>query len=703
MNKRLHGRQPPKRHRQTEAGAALLLVLLILVLFALTTTVHYFHDNALAEHNSRQQIDQRVLAHAREALIGSALTYRDTHPSENFGYLRCPDIANEKGEAAAPCGARDTSSLGRLPWKTLGIPVLRDHAGECLWYAVSGRAKNNPKTTQFNWDTTGQFIVRDHSGTILAGTQPHERPLALLFSPGFAIGTQTRPRPSPNSGTPSECAGNPLASAYLESLTTLDDAITPITLSTTTAQNNDRISWLTSDDIFRPLMQHPDFRLAIDTLLDDFSACLGNWKMAQLPPTSATQKGLLNAAMLCSPAALEKENNFRNNWEDQLLYTRPPASATAQIDGSIHDNCAAVLLFGGLRTTWQSRADSIEQNDPAMYLEGNNAARFPASGLYTGNRSFSASTPERELLRCIRSLPEEMQQVSFVDKLDEFLVVGDGLNKKKERPAAPADPATPSGKSSISFIGNTSAASCLWYPQPLPLAGRAWRIYYTFRFEFSDTHATSTNPATADRGKGFTLQLVRGDLGAPENCGSLADMGILNSADPRGAPSLLIETDVHRDTEHNDPAGNHSAILLDGTLSHETTLGSLCTAQVTGCRHTPASKFEDSPMATHNQRVEIRTGCNSSCSSCDPATHGSSDRSHALIQVWIDCQQCLSVRNPLVTAQAPSLARCVVLPTELGTAYVGFTGGFLPPAPGQPTNSAPRQGVSIGNFYLGIE
>lgn len=700
------------QHRQAESGAALLAMLLILTLFSVTYAVRFFHGTELAEHNARQRIDHAALNHAKEALIGSAIAYRDTHPDEVFGYLRCPDLTNEKGEAAAPCGARDISSLGRLPWKTLGLPALRDHAGECLWYAVSGRAKNNPKTTIFNWDTTGQFIVRDAAGNILAGASPHERPLALILAPGFVTGSQSRPEPSPPPDPPSECGGSAWASSYLESLASPNGDITPITLGASKTQttpaaagsNNDAAAWITSDDLFRRIMQRRDFGSDIDGLLDDFAACLGNWKHADLPAASATAKGLLDAATLCPPAALDRENNVRSNWEEQLLYAKPAIAAKMQSDGAIHDGCDAILLFGGMRTAQQSRTDDSEKNNPAMYLEDGNAALFPGSGLYIGGHGFAPNAPSRDLLRCIRSLPPHMQQISLAGNLDEFLVIGAGLDKKKDRPVTPANPATRSGKSGVAFSGSDAlAAGCLWYPQQLPLAGRRWRIYYSFRFELSDTYATTASKTAPDRGKGFTLQLVRGDRGAPDNCGPLSGMGVLDAADPRGVPSVLIETDVHQDGAHNDPAGNHSAILLDGNLTHDTTPDTLCDASVSGCRHTPASRFEDSPMATHNQRIEIHTGCDGNCSNCDPAAHGSSGRAHARIRMWIDCRQCFGIQADLPASQPASLARCIALPAKLETAYFGFTGGFLPPPAGSPGNSAPRQGVSIGNFYLGIE
>ena len=73
-----------------------------------------------------------------------------------------------------------------------GLPPLRDSSGECLWYAVSGRAKNDNKADVYNWDTPGQFIVQTPSGQVLAGATPHARPLAVIFSAGRPINGQNR-------------------------------------------------------------------------------------------------------------------------------------------------------------------------------------------------------------------------------------------------------------------------------------------------------------------------------------------------------------------------------------------------------------------------------------------------------------------------------------------------------------------------------
>jgi hypothetical protein len=91
--------------------------------------------------------------------------------------------------------------IGRLPWKTLGIPDLRDGDGERLWYAVSNNFKNNSRTTCtamapeattcLNSDTRGTITIRNAVGTIVYdATNPDPASsgvIAVVFSVGAVL------------------------------------------------------------------------------------------------------------------------------------------------------------------------------------------------------------------------------------------------------------------------------------------------------------------------------------------------------------------------------------------------------------------------------------------------------------------------------------------------------------------------------------
>ena len=117
------------------------------------------------------------------------------------GYLPCPDLDND-GWAEATCGSQNGDSgqaerLGRLPWKTLGLPDLRDGYGERLWYAVSSKYKGllNCAVSRACLDMTpeaalGTISVRDTAGALLHdGTLGDARragggALAVVIAPG---------------------------------------------------------------------------------------------------------------------------------------------------------------------------------------------------------------------------------------------------------------------------------------------------------------------------------------------------------------------------------------------------------------------------------------------------------------------------------------------------------------------------------------
>lgn len=682
-----------------QRGAALMTILLIVGVL-----VAFFAVRALNGANAeRDKVTAAALAQAKDALIGFAVTYRENaplHADQVFGYLPCPDIDLNDGVSDS-CGVAEVTRVGRLPWRTLGIPPLRDSAGECLWYAVSGRAKDNPMWTQFNWDATGQFIVVDADGVNLAGATAHNRPFAVVFAPRAVVGAQARVAPSATA----LCGGADLvipamAANYIESVvSTVAGATSTVTLSTLASArlgaNNDQGSWVTGGEVFDRVKRRKDFGDDINTMLDDLEVCLGS-KGGVLPAASATDKGMtaINADIACASVGALK-GNVRANWQENLLYARP---------GSVTTNtglkaCNAVLLFGGERAAGQSRDTPFARTDaatsPANYLEGSNATRFgavgsPPSGPFDmsgGTGSYSASASSRDLVRCITTTPPVIS--SFANNFAGFVTVGVGVTTT----------VTPGNQSLTIADAPGVGGGCFWSPILTPLAGRVIRAYYDYQFTFADPFALTS--VGADRGNGFSFQMVTGQFAAPPNtCGTEANMGVLGAADVWGADSIIFETDVHRDVARADPVENHSAILLDGFLDHApaspgATINAACDGTATGCRHSLANEFEESPLQAHNQRIEIHTGCNAACTLCNPSAH-LAPNNYARVTAWIDCTDCKDTATDInrVTT-VPTIQRCVVINPVLNTVYFGFTGGFR--------SGASQQGVTLTNLYVRSE
>lgn len=245
-----------------QRGSALLAILIMIGIFA-TLLVGALKSNPQI---GRDAITADARSKAKDALIGYAVVY----PEQNLvsgkpvyvpGHLPCPDMGTgTEGIEASSCGANGVSAIGRLPWKTLGLPPLRDGAGECLWYAVSGTFKSGTKPDLLNWDSDGQFrIMAENGATVIAGTDAANfdgtHPVAVIFSAGAPLSGQNRATAA--SGV-SECGGNYTAANYLETLAGINNAAVSATANAITqfitgkpsSTFNDRLVYITPDDIF---------------------------------------------------------------------------------------------------------------------------------------------------------------------------------------------------------------------------------------------------------------------------------------------------------------------------------------------------------------------------------------------------------------------------------------------------------------------
>jgi type II secretory pathway pseudopilin PulG len=177
-----------------QRGSVLLLVLLLVLGLACAWLALAWPP---ATHAARDAVTERALAQAREALIAYAVD-RPITSTVGPGYLPCPDLDND-GWAESTCGSLDGASgqaarLGRLPWKTLGLPDLRDGAGERLWYAVSTKYKGllNCAASAGCLDMTpgqalGTLTLRAPSGSVVHDGRAASGAVALVIAPGAPL------------------------------------------------------------------------------------------------------------------------------------------------------------------------------------------------------------------------------------------------------------------------------------------------------------------------------------------------------------------------------------------------------------------------------------------------------------------------------------------------------------------------------------
>ena len=200
--------------RRSQQGMALFLLLIL----GLTIGASLFLStwNRSAPRLAQEKASQLSLLQAKQALIAYAVS---VYPAGDVrpGDLPCPDTNND-GKKENTCGNASGSSgqaarLGRLPWRSLGLPDLRDGSGERLWYAVSNNFKENSRHLPLNSDTTGSIRVVDSGGNLIPDV------IAVIFAPGPPL--QRLNAGAVQNRTP---AGENVAANYLDETSTEDNA-----------------------------------------------------------------------------------------------------------------------------------------------------------------------------------------------------------------------------------------------------------------------------------------------------------------------------------------------------------------------------------------------------------------------------------------------------------------------------------------------
>ncbi|MDR1064451.1 MAG: hypothetical protein LBL48_11090 [Azoarcus sp.] len=411
----------PRRAR----GGALLAIVILLLLAASATLAaarHLLHQSGRrAEAHSAA-----TLAEARAALLGYAIGYPELHPGQRPGYLPCPDNANTGSAPGVACHARGLGAFGRFPYRTLGLPIPADGRGQCLWYAVSGSFKHNPKALTLNWDSPGQFEIVDTAGRTLGG-EGHSA-VAVLIAPGPPLPGQERPPAAATMGA-QRCPGSDNPAADLPAF--LDRAYGSgfaegivITHGLPGSNANDIVAWLTVDDIFNALRLRPDFPALIDTALDAAATALQTWLddpglIAAHAETIIGDRAHGRFPGAAASGVAPEAADIHDNWRDQLRFvacTGETACLTATLADSATSNasavaeaCRAIVLFGGERLrgdTPQRRRTDTERADPAQYLEGENLASYTAgAGGYNGFRHYTIidrrQPASEDIVRCI--------------------------------------------------------------------------------------------------------------------------------------------------------------------------------------------------------------------------------------------------------------------------------------------------------------
>lgn len=404
-----------------QRGAALLLTMLLILVAV--TAILVSRLAALQGGGSAAAHTSSVLAEAREALLAYAAVRPDVDPGAPVR-LPCPDMDGTGSSAdgiahSADCGLPGQNVLGRLPWRTLDMPLVKDSSGACLWYAVAGdyKAADTAAAELLNPDTNGRFQLFDAvSGALVEGAVPADRPVAIVFAPGTPVGRQTR-APAGEA----DCGSTWTAASFLDAATALgidnaalatgSDVIDALAVSALgDAVVNDRIVAIRRSDVARLTNDRSDYGARREALGMAVAECLARYgagnaggagdrrlpwpappAMTDYRPDSAyddsdfgsfagrfpdraddssvaTGNALTTTLADCNPAAVpawtvEMRREWQN-WKDHFFYVVAPSYAPSAPVPTSCSQCltvngggayAAVVVFAGPALAGQTR------------------------------------------------------------------------------------------------------------------------------------------------------------------------------------------------------------------------------------------------------------------------------------------------------------------------------------------------------------
>ncbi|NOU24933.1 MAG: hypothetical protein HOO90_05305 [Methylotenera sp.] len=294
----------------TQNGAALLLLVFLIALVLVTVLVH---STTGVEYKSERDLKTaKVLDDAKVALLGWSVL------QNNPGQLPCPEDTNligfpTEGQAKSTCML---PAIGRLPWRTLGLGDIRDANNDKLWYAVSSGFRNPP----INTNTLPQLSVNGVPNSAVA----------IIFSVGVPLGSQSRP--APTSSTP------PDVEQYL------DLSNNAGTASFITSGNindfNDRLKIITKTELFSLVTKRILAEVRGDSSqgLSKFNTDYGNYPFADINNDgfadtgnnsgTPSYQGIPNSLYFSTA----KKNTFLNNgWFPLINYNYTVPSGTPQV------------------------------------------------------------------------------------------------------------------------------------------------------------------------------------------------------------------------------------------------------------------------------------------------------------------------------------------------------------------------------------
>ncbi len=373
-----------------QRGAAFMVMLVIMIIGVAAIFVASLKSSAIQIAQNQNTSDS--LARAKEALIA----YAGRDPNRP-GELPCPDFNNDGFSDINDYNGSNCKSLtGWLPWKTLGLPELRDANGEHLWYTVADPFHANGSVA-LNSDTPFNPTYSTSMLTVIDGVTAatlETNVIAIIFSPGAVISAETRSTTDSNAST--------MASNYLEgknanpntsaipntTFQTANDKSTPLP----TPVVNDRLLTINYTSLF-PAVEMRIGREA-KSCLDNYALSSGNkypWALSVINPLNTSYFGRIPA----SPVITSDPNII--NFVSALSNLQ---SALANYSANNNSTTRTALYNAGV--TLEQIAGAVGSHQPTVpSISGNTAL----SANNTGDKAQDlAQNPPQTTLQTVQGL-----------------------------------------------------------------------------------------------------------------------------------------------------------------------------------------------------------------------------------------------------------------------------------------------------------
>jgi hypothetical protein len=356
-----------------QRGQAMLLVAVLIAVGTAAIIFSAVGSTSVSIANQQARDTAAELARVKEALIGwsASRTPTASNPNARPGELPCPDTDNNgfaenddnnDGTDDASCTA---GAVGRVPWKTLGIPEPKDDAGETLWYAISGNfrvyrnAAPNILTSPITSDTLGTITVYQESTSNTITNQA----VAVIFTPGMALGTQDR-----SATTTMSCAApsgtyfrNQCASNYLESYGGVNNAAIngPFIRGPSSSTFNDRLLVITTADLMPVVEQRVAREMMI--ILQNYRTATGFYPWADIQDGDSND-GQNRARFPCG-------NATPYNWG------RSTSPVTPSLPGWLTNRCgndgwASIIYYAAGSSALDSGCSSCTSGYASLKVDG---------------------------------------------------------------------------------------------------------------------------------------------------------------------------------------------------------------------------------------------------------------------------------------------------------------------------------------------